>query len=122
MCGRARRAGRVINAYCVSPETRQREGRGGSLKSTKGGKDNKQARGTKVAAALGVSRNVNVVDIQTRVTLRQIGDTNAGRGSSIGTKSDWKTLSPSSSLTCCTTVPTCLILPCHTWFDAVYAV
>ena len=55
MCGRAGRAGmagRVINAYCVSPETRQREGRGGSLKSTKGGKDNKQARGTKVAAAL----------------------------------------------------------------------
>ena len=51
MCRRARRAGRVINAYCVSPETRQREGRGGSLKSTKGGKDNKQARGTKVAAA-----------------------------------------------------------------------
>ena len=49
MCGRA---GRVINAYCVSPETRQREGRGGSLKSTKGGKDNKQARRTKVAAAL----------------------------------------------------------------------
>ena len=45
MCGRAGRAGRVINAYCVSPETRQREGRGGSLKSTKGGKDNKQARG-----------------------------------------------------------------------------
>ena len=52
MCGRARRAGRVINAYCVSPETRQREGRGGSLKSTKGRKDNKQgARGTKIAAA-----------------------------------------------------------------------
>ena len=50
MCGRARRAGRVINAYCVSPETRQREGRGGSLKSTKGGKD-KQG-GKKVAAAL----------------------------------------------------------------------
>ena len=47
MCGRARRAGRVINAYCVSPETRQREGRGGSLKSTKGEKDNKQARGRK---------------------------------------------------------------------------
>ena len=42
MCGRTRMAGRVINAYCVSPETRQREGRGGSLKSTKGGKDNKQ--------------------------------------------------------------------------------
>ena len=55
MCGRAgraRMAGRVINAYCVSPETRQREGRGGSLKSTKGEKDNKQARRTKVAAAL----------------------------------------------------------------------
>ena len=52
MCGRTRMAGRVINAYCVSPEMRQREGRGGSLKSTKGGKDNKDARGTKVAAAL----------------------------------------------------------------------
>ena len=51
MCGRAERAGRVINAYCVSPETRQREGRGGRPKSTKGGKDNKQARGAKVAAA-----------------------------------------------------------------------
>ena len=70
MCGRARRAGRagrrVINAYCVSPETRQREGRGGSLKSTKGGKDNKQARGDESSCSLGVSRNVNVVDIQTR--------------------------------------------------------
>ena len=92
MCGRARRAGRVINAYCVSPETRQREGRGGSLKSTKGGKDKKQARGDESSCSQGVSRNVNVVDIQRRVTLRQIGDTNAGRGSSIRTKSDWKTL------------------------------
>ena len=45
MCGSARMAGRVINAYCVSPETRQWEGRGGSLKSTKGRKDNKQAKG-----------------------------------------------------------------------------
>ena len=64
----------------------------GSLKSTKGGKDNKQAKGDESSCSPSVSRNANVVDIQTRVTLRQIGDTNAGRGSSMGTKSDWKTL------------------------------